>query len=158
MTPRNAPHMRRICAGYAPDMRRICHIISLHITPFHSITFHYRKPLSPLRRILYIKPSVLFFFGSFFLLRQKEPSRGVYKHKVNRIPKKIHAHIAPVNDADEIKKPPEIGGFLFGDFRLLFFLLVAFSFFLSFFDVCLPPAERWKSHRRICAIFLTPFG
>ena len=129
--------MRRICAGYAPDMRRICagYAISLHITPFHSITFHYRKPLSLLRRILYIKPSVLFFFGSFFLLRQKEPSRGVYKHKVNRIPKKwrrihgLHFQHAAANDADEIKKPPEIGGFLFDDVMLLFFLLVAFSFF-----------------------------
>ena len=59
----------------------------------------------------------------------------MYKHMVNRIPKKwrrihgLHFQHATVNDADEIKKPPEIGGFLFGDVRLLFFLLVAFSFF-----------------------------
>jgi hypothetical protein len=59
----------------------------------------------------------------------------VYKHKVNRIPKKwrrihgLHFQHAAANDADEIKKPPEIGGFLFGVVRLLFFLLVAFSFF-----------------------------
>ena len=131
MTPINAPHMRRICAEYAPHMRR--NAISLHITPFHSITFHYRKPLSLLRRILYIKPSVLFFFGSFFLLRQKEPSRGVYKHKVNRIPKNGVAFMGftfsmKLSMIRRNKKPPEIGGFLFGVVRLLFFLLVAFSF------------------------------
>ena len=77
LTTRNAPHMRRICAELP------YHSISLNITPFHSISFHYRKPLSLLRRILYIKPSILFFFGSFFLLRQKEPSRVVYKHRVS---------------------------------------------------------------------------
>ena len=52
----------------------------------------------------------------------------MYKHKVNRIPKKwrrIHG--------DEIKKPPEIGGFLFGDVRLLFFLLVNYKGILHFF-------------------------
>ena len=30
---------------------------------------------------IYLKPSVLFFFGSFFLLRQKERSRGVFTHR-----------------------------------------------------------------------------
>ena len=63
----------------------------------------------------------------------------MYKHKVNRIPKKwrrihgLHFHHAAVNDADEIKKPPEIGGFLFGDVRLLFFLLVNYKGILHFF-------------------------
>ena len=77
--------MRRICAEYAPHVRRMCaelpyHSISLHFIPFHSIPFHYRKPLSPLSRILYIKPSVLFFFGSFFF-GAEEWSRGVFTHR-----------------------------------------------------------------------------
>ena len=113
--------MRRICAAYAPHMRRNAisyHIISYHITPYHSISYS-------LFSIIYLKPSTLFFFWSFSF--GDEPSRGLYKHKVNRIPKKwrrihgLHFQYAAVNDADEIKKPPEIGGFLFGNVRLLYY-------------------------------------
>ena len=65
-----------IDTAYAPHMRRMCaelpyHSISLHITPFHFIPFHYRKPLSPLRRILYIKPSVLYFLWFFLFASAK---------------------------------------------------------------------------------------
>ena len=41
---------------------------------------HCRIPLSPLSRILYISPSTLFFFGSFFFGAQ-EWSRGVFTHR-----------------------------------------------------------------------------